>query len=66
MKKTKQPSARERAIATIIAEVAKEGAPTPIAVRAYAENGISYEAYRQAVARGRALHRAKPAADDQA
>ena len=48
----KAPSARERAINTIVADVANNGKAGLDAIRAYTENRVSRAAFNEAVAKG--------------
>lgn len=49
---------RESALATIRAEVAREGKVNHIALRAYTENRLAYAAFQEAVAAGMRMHTA--------
>lgn len=64
----KPPTKRQRAINTIVSDVADNGKTTAIGLRAYAENRISMKTFQKAVADGRARYKAKrhqPPAEDQ-
>jgi hypothetical protein len=62
MMMAKSPTNRERAIATIVADVARNGKAGLDAIRAYTENRISRQAFNEACAKGMEWYRKRDAA----